>query len=395
MTNARPIKVLHVIDNLGMGGAETWLMELLRLWSKTGTVRMDFLATSGNRGIFDDEARQLGAHIHYVRYGRAHLARFAREFRRILRQGRYDALHDHSDYASGWHFLIGGGALPAVRVTHVHNPWLHIEANYAVSLSRKFATTVGKRLVHILATHVCGTSGEILQQYGFYSRESQRPAVSVTHCGFDIKKFNLPREPDRQSVLDEFGWPKDSKLVLFAGRLDRALEFDHPQNHKNSWFALNVVRAALEKDSFVRLLMAGAGDDSRKEMDRRIHDWGLQDKLRLIGVRNDIPRLMRAADVLFFPSRQEGLGMVAVEAQAACLPVLASTAVPRECVVIPELNDALSLREPIENWVTALFRTMAKPRPSLEVCRSALESSPFSIVNSARRLEAIYSGTYA
>ena len=391
--SGRPLKVLHIIHSFSVGGAETWLMELLRLWSKTGKGRIDFLATSGNRDIFDDEAQQLGAQIHYVRYSRAHLPRFAAEFRKILREGQYDALHDHQDYASGWHFLMGLGNLPLVRITHVHNPWLHIEANYAVSLSRKFATTVGKRLVHILATHVCGTSGEILRQYGFYSRDSQRPAVSVTHCGFDIKNFNVPREPDRQSVLDEFGWPKDSKLVLFAGRLDRALQFDHPQNHKNSWFALNVVRAAFEKDSSVRLLVAGAGDGSRNELDRRIQDWGLQDKLRLIGVRNDIPRLMRAVDVLFFPSRQEGLGMVAVEAQAACLPVLASTAVPRECVVIPELYDAISLREPIENWVTALFRTMNKPRPSLELCRRALESSPFSIVNSARRLEAIYSGS--
>ena len=389
--SGRPLKVLHIIHSFGVGGAETWLMELLRLWSKTGNRRIDFLATSGNRGVFDDEARQLGADIYYVRYDRDHLARFAREFRRILREGQYDALHDHSDYASGWHFLIGSGALPAVRVAHVHNPWSHIEANYAVSLSRKFATTVGKWLVHILATHVCGTSGEILRQYGFYSRESHRPAVSVTHCGFDIRKFNAPREHDRQSVLDEFGWPTDSKLVLFAGRLDRALEFDHPQNHKNSWLALNVMRAAFEKDSSVRLLMAGAGA-SRTELDLHVRRWGLQQQLRLIGVRNDIPRLMRAADVLFFPSRQEGLGMVAVEAQAACLPVLASTAVPRECVVIPELYEALPLREPIELWANALLRTMAKPRPSLEFCRRALESSPFSILNSARYLEEIYCG---
>ena len=87
--------------------------------------------------------------------------------------------------------------------------------------------------------------------------------------------------------------------------------------------------------------------------------------------------------------------MVAVEAQAACLPVLASSAVPRECVVIPELYDAVSLGEPIESWVAALFRAMSKPRPPLELCRRKLESSPFSIVNSARQLETIYSGINA
>lgn len=390
MTDARPIKVLHVIDTLGMGGAETWLMGLLRLWSKSGKVQMDFLATSGNHGIFDDEARQLGAQIHYLRYGRAELPRFAREFRRVLREGQYLAIHDHQDYVSGWHFLIGQLALPSVRITHVHNPWLHIKANYAVNSSRRFVTMVGRRLVHLLATHVCGTSGEILHRYGFHSEETQRPAISVVHCGFDVEKFNAPRDADRHSVLGEFGWPPDSKIVLFAGRLDRALEFDHPQNHKNSWFALNVVRAAFEKDSSVRLLMAGAGDDSQKELDCRIHDWGLHDQLRLTGVRNDIPRLMRAADLLFFPSRQEGLGMVAVEAQAACLPVLASTAVPRECVVVPDIYDALPLSELIDLWADTLLKRIAKPRPSLDFCRSALESSAFSIVNSSRQLEQIY-----
>ena len=61
MKGPRPIRVLQIIDSLGMGGAETWLMEVLRLWSKNGVGKIDFLATSGNPGIFDEEARRLGA----------------------------------------------------------------------------------------------------------------------------------------------------------------------------------------------------------------------------------------------------------------------------------------------------------------------------------------------
>jgi glycosyltransferase involved in cell wall biosynthesis len=385
-----PIRVLQIVDSLSMGGAETWLMEVLRLWSRSKVGRIDFLATSGNPGIFDEEARRLGAQVHYVRYGRGYLARFAKQFRQVLRDGQYDAIHDHQDYASGWHFLMGASELPPVRVTHVHNPWLHIEANYAVSFSRRLTTIIGKRLVRQLATHVCGTSEEILRRYAFQPAQTCRPKVSVVHCGFDIGKFSRSRESDRQSVLREFRWPEEAQIVLFAGRLDRAMEFEHPQNHKNSWFALNAVRATVEKQPAVRFLMAGAREDSRQDLESRIESWGLKDNLRLIGVRTDIDRLMRAADVLLFPSRQEGLGMVAVEAQAAGLPVLASTAVPRECVVIPELYSTLALDEPIELWAGTLLQIMTKPRPSLEVCRRALESSPFSIANSARRLEAIY-----
>jgi glycosyltransferase EpsF len=387
----RATRVLQVIDSFGMGGAETWLMELLRFWSGTEAVQMDFVATGAKAGVFDDEALRLGAKIHYIRYGRRYLPAFVRQFRRVLLDGQYDAIHDHGDYVSGWHFLMGRDELPAVRVTHVHNPWLHIEANYGVSIARRLTTKAGGSLVRRLATHVCGTSAEILRRYGFSPDESRRPSVSVVHCGFDVARFNTGCVCDRQSVLREFGWPEEAQIVLFAGRLDRSLQFDHPQNHKNSWLALNVVRAAIDKQPRVRLLMAGSGD-RRQQLERCVEAWGLTDEMRLVGVRKDVPRLMRAANILLFPSRQEGLGMVAVEAQATALPVLASTAVPRECVVVPELYNALALGEPVEVWAETLLHIMEKPRPSLEVCRSALLSSDFSIVNSARRLERIYSG---
>jgi hypothetical protein len=52
MKCARPVRVLQIVDSLGMGGAETGLMEVL-LWSKSEVGRIDFLATSGNPGIFD------------------------------------------------------------------------------------------------------------------------------------------------------------------------------------------------------------------------------------------------------------------------------------------------------------------------------------------------------
>jgi glycosyltransferase involved in cell wall biosynthesis len=393
MSARGPVRVLQVTDTLGMGGAETWMMELLRLWARTGEVTVDFLLTSGNRGLFDDEAQRLGARLHYLPYGRRDLGAFARGLRNILHEGRFEAVHDHQDYASGWHYLLGVGALPRVRVTHVHNPWLNIAANYETSLSRRVTRIIGKKAVDALATHVCGTSSEALRRYGFAQKPGSPQEVAVLHCGFDVSTFSAPPACDRQAVLDEFDWPARAKVVLFAGRLDRALEFEHPQNHKNSWFALNVVREALKKDASVRLLMAGAGDEGRKKLQARIHDWGLEQQLRLTGVRRDMPRLMRAADVLLFPSREEGLGMVAVEAQAASLPVLASTAVPAECVVIPELYRALPLSAPVEIWADALLERAKAERPFLDFCRSAIEESSFSIQNSAQRLLSVYTAT--
>ena len=388
---SQPLRVLQVIGGLGMGGAETWLMEVLRRWAADGSGQMDFLLTGGRREVFDDEAEALGARLHYFPYGRAHISHFIGEYRAMLRRGCYDAVHDHADYAAGWRMGMAAGVLPPVCAVHVHNPWLHISANYAVSYDRRLAAAGGKALVRACASDVCGTSGEILRRYGFDPERPGRPRVRVLHCGFNIERFNLPREISRARVMAEFGWPADAKIVLFAGRLDRALEANHPQNHKNSWLALHIAKAAMARDPSVRLLMAGEGP-SREALTSMVHDWHMTDMLSLPGIRRDMPTLMRAADVLLFPSAQEGLGMVAVEAQAAGLPVLASAAVPREAIVIPSIYDALPLSAAVETWADRLLEIVARPRLELDACRAALEASDFSIARSAEQLQTLYRG---
>src|SRR5262249_7983352 len=127
--SARALRILHVVDTLSAGGAETWLMELLRFWRRPGAdvPQIDILATSGNVGLYDDEARALGARIFYLRFGRSNLASFVRGWRQILRSGRYTAIHDHQEYISGWHFLMGAGCLPRIRIAHAHNPLLGLK----------------------------------------------------------------------------------------------------------------------------------------------------------------------------------------------------------------------------------------------------------------------------
>lgn len=390
MKDGRPIKVLHVIDTLGMGGAETWLMEVLRLWSKGKTGRMDFLATSGNRGIFDDEAQQLGAQIHYVRYGRVHLPRFTKEFRRILREGRYDAIHDHQDYASGWHFFMGGSILPPVRVTHVHNPSYQIRNIYAVTLGRRLTVRIGKSLVARYSTHITGTSRQIITEYGFDTPRFRRIPKAALHCGFEPARFLGDVNAKRASVCREFGWPDDAKIILFAGRIDQSPNVGHPQNHKNSAFAISVGIECARRDARVRLLLAGAPSPAVPILEQRIAAAGFIGRIKFAAIRKDIERLMIASDALLLPSRGEGLGMVAVEAQAAGLPVLASTAVPRECVVVPELVRFQKLEAGEAQWAADLSQLAAQPR-NIRGANQRVAASAFAIENSARALLRLYS----
>ena len=390
MKQERPIRVLQIIDSLGMGGAEAWLMEVLRLWSKSEVGRIDFLATSGSLGIFDDEARRLGAQIHYLRYGRAYVRRFAKQFRQLLRQGRYDAIHDHQDYASGWHFLMGAGALPTVRVTHVHNPAYQIRNNYGVTPSRRFTAQVGKALVARYSTHITGTSRQVIAEYGFDASRFGRIPKSALYCGFDPARFLGDAIVAKTSVCYEFGWPEDAKIILFAGRIDRSPDLGHPQNHKNSGFAVSVGIECACRDPRVCMLLAGAPSAAVPILEGRIVAAGLKGRIQFAGIRKDIERLMLASDALLFPSRGEGLGMVAVEAQAAGLPVLVSSAVPRECEVVPELVRFQKVEAGKAAWAADLLQIVGRTQ-NIAGANRRVAASAFSIESSARALLRLYS----
>jgi glycosyltransferase involved in cell wall biosynthesis len=387
----RPVAVLHVVDALGMGGAETWLMEVLRRWSREGLGRMDFLATGGVPAIFDDEARALGAHVHYVRYGRRQLRPFVREFRRILARGRYDAIHDHQDFASGWHFLMGSGTLPRVRVTHVHNPAYQIRNNYGVTLARRATAKAGEQLIARFATHITGTSRQVLGEYGFDAERFARIPKAALHCGFDPARFRADARAvaeARGALRAKLGWPDDALVALFAGRIDQSPEPGHARNHKNSGFAVAAGIEAMARDGRLHLLFAGAPSPATPVLEQRIVDAGFGRRARFVGVRQDIERLMLAADVLLFPSRGEGLGMVAVEAQAAGLPVLASVAVPRECVVVPELVRFESIEAGTSRWAALLLELGRAPR--IADANARVAASPFAIDHSVRALRRLY-----
>jgi glycosyltransferase involved in cell wall biosynthesis len=385
----RPLRVLHLLDSLGVGGAETWLLELLRHWRDNGAVHVDIVATGGERGVFDDEARTLGAQVFYLRYGRRHLPSFVSAFRKVLREGRYDALHDHQDYASGWHYLMGRGLLPAVRATHVHNPAYQIRNNYGVTLGRRLTARAGKRLVARYATHILGTSRGAITAYGFDDPAFAATPRAALHCGIDPSRF-LASAQARASIREEFGWRASDAVALFAGRFDVSPDPTHPQTHKNSGFAVDVAIECARRCDAIRFVFVGPPSAATAALVLRVSQAGLEDRIVFAGVRLDVGRLMGGADALLFPSRAEGLGMVAVEAQAAGLPVLASTGVPRECAVVPQLVRFLDLDHGVDAWANQLLAAIDAPRLDPADANRQVAGSAFSIQHSASALERLY-----
>ncbi len=126
--------------------------------------------------------------------------------------------------------------------------------------------------------------------------------------------------PDRSGVRRELGVPENARLAIFVGRLAAFKGIDT---------FLEALGPVLEQENLF-LLYAGQPDLSVKgteamlgEMEQRIaNNWG--DRVRFLGFRKDIPRLMASSDILVHPARIEGFGLALAEAMAAGLPVVAS-----------------------------------------------------------------------
>ena len=390
----RELRVLQVFSVLGMGGAETWLLSLLRYFRETQDqlkVKFDILLTGGQKDVLDEEAIALGARLFYVPFTRRNSIGFTREFRSILASGNYDAIHDHQDYIAGLHFLMGAGHLPPVRIAQIHNPLYH-RAKYANGLGRRVANSAGKRLLAHLATHVMGTSREIVTEYGFDDSSFGDVALGAAHCGFDVTKYRGDCTSTHAELCRELGWVESAKIILFVGRLDGAAVVHQGQmmTHKNPAFALSVARECIARDPTIRLVMVGSGETMRRELESRVKEGGLDQKIRLLGVRSDVARLMLGSNLLLFPSLAEGMGMVVVEAQAAGLRTLASDATPRECVVIDGMVKFLPLSESSKRWAEEALRLINLHRPNVNECNAMLGDSSFSIENSAARLLNLY-----
>ena len=387
-------RVLHVITVFSVGGVEIWLIELLRhmqaLAREGRSVEsFDVLLTGGVPHELDELATSLGAKLHYLRFSRRNYLSFAKGLRRILETGNYSVIHDHQDFAAGWHFIAASHSLPPVRIVHVHNAPARLREAGRTPV-RRALLGVSARGIKRYATHVLGTSSQILDQYRFVPSGFPKQKISALHCGFDVTRFAESHDRANESLCAELGWTPGSRIALFVGRLDGFDESNPGWNGKNPEFALRVAKAAIDSGCDMRFVLVGGPEEMRSALESSLQQSGYSDRIRLVGRRHDVPRIMAASHALLFPSLEEGLGMVAVEAQAAGLRVIASDTVSPEATVIPELVTYLPLSSGVDVWARKLADAVEAPRFDSAEANARVSASRFSIESSYDELHSIY-----
>jgi len=389
MKNEKQKRILHIIDSFVAGGAQTWLLatvKFLHAHPELNT-RFDFLLSGGEPRIFDEEVKSYGSKLFYIRYSFDDFLRFRKKFRALLRENKYDAIHDHEDFISGWHFLLGAGLLPKSRISHLHNPYNFVH-NYVVNPVRWLSFRIGRILMVNFTGKITATSNAVMDEYGYNKLPFTRKRVQPAYCGFDTRKFQY--DPlAKEQVCRDLGWETHSKIGLFVGRIGLQ-DYDTAQNQKNPEFAFLVACELLKKHNDWNFLFVGYKGNKGEELEQRAKEMGLERRMIFTGLRNDVPRIMSAADVMIFPSLWEGLGMVAVEAQATGLSCVISDTVPIEAIVCRDLVVVKKLEEGPAAWADAVVGIEKANESDRKICEEQLNDSPYSIQHSVGYLLSLY-----
>lgn len=328
---AEPIRILHVVQRMEAGGTQAFLMNLYRNIDRT-KIQFDFLVEYMEKEFYDDEILSLGGKIYYTNFRKKlNVIKFQKEISKILDDHpEYKIVHIHAT-------AIGKIVVDVLKKKNIPVIIAHTHNNGAVKDWKYLPKIVLRKLYQKGPTDFFACSEEA-GKYTFGKKEFR-----VIHNSIDTRKF-LHNEAIRKEVRAELGISDEMFVMGNVGRL-------HEQ--KNQLFLIDIFNKLINVKANSKLLIVGKGP-LEEELKKKVNDLKLSDKVLFLGNRSDMDRIYQAMDVFVLPSLFEGLGIVAIEAQAAGLPVISSTGVAKEANVTPNIIK-LDLNAPIDDWVNEII----------------------------------------
>lgn len=372
---SRRLRVLQVGMTRNLGGIETYLIEQFRHLDKS-KIDYDFVNITGEYSIcYEDEILASGSKIFkVVSRHKNPLLHYWQWFNILLQnKGVYDVIVLNTNSLEYVFPLVLGKVFGIpVRVIHSHNSGFENKQG----LARRLLVGMNKKLL-AWSANLRFACSQFAGQWMFKDNP-----YHVIYNAIDIHKYDadlIVREETRNAL----GLHTELTL-LHVGR------FSYQKNHS---FLLDIFKEVhrIQPDS-VLLLVGDTTEESEflTEVKRKIKAYGLENVVRLLGRRDDVNKIMQAADVLVMPSFFEGLTVVGIEAQASDLPLLLSDTVTKELGLLPS-TQFISLEAGLTAWAEAIVNSKQHNRQSRY---EELKAARYDIGNETERVEKLLIDAY-
>ncbi|MEO4054112.1 glycosyltransferase [Solibacillus sp. CAU 1738] len=292
------MNILHIIPTLGVGGAEKLLVDSLKYYRQSGVI-CDVAVLSNHDNIFEENIRQQGNALFISTENSVYHLRNILFIKKVIQNKQYDVIHCHL-YAAQ---LFTPIALKFCR----HRPLL-VTTEHSTSNRRRNILPfkmLDRKMYNNYDKIICISNAVQLELEKYIPTLSSK--TLTIENGIEIEPFVNACPVDWENELEHYD---GEKIVLMVASL----------RHQKDPFTL--IKAAKVLGTEYRVVFAGDGE-LLHEAKRFAHSQNISN-VDFLGKRQDIPSLMKAADVFVLSSKWEGFGLVVVEAAVAGVPIVTS-----------------------------------------------------------------------
>lgn len=367
-------KICILQNGLKRGGTDTFVVNLVKGLDKK---RYDITVVNptentGINWVREPEIIETGAKIYHPIPIVKNRLRYFWDLFKYLKREKFDVLQTNIDLFNGPNLFVAWLAGVPVRCCHSHNTRQQKQIVKGWKFIIKAYQYFMRSMCWTFANRHCGCSEEAME-FLFRGKNWRKGTYPhIINNGINLSLFSQPIDPVR----------KRKELGLTAKY--HVITVGHLIPQKNPLFTAEVFADLCKVRNDCDLIWVGNG--SQKDKVQKILDSeGLTHRVHFFDNRNDVAEIMKCADCFILPSVFEGLGIVAIEAQASGLPCLVSTEVPEaaNCGAVEFL--------PINNgtavWVKAIDEIL-KGEKKLIVDKKKLRE--FSIENMVSQMDKVF-----
>jgi glycosyltransferase involved in cell wall biosynthesis len=330
-----PIRILHVLGALNRGGAETFIMNVYRNIDRK-RVQFDFIIHTEEKCDYTDEIINMGGRIYSIpKYKGTNHYQYINRWREFYNAHKeYKIVHGHMRSTASIYLKIAKN-FGIISIAHSHS-----------TSSGTGIAAIAKNLLQIPLKYRADFLFACSYDAGkwlFHNKVNSNNFFVVKN-GIDVMKYVFD-DKIRKKIRAEFEIDNDIFVIGHVGR------FSCSKNHE---FLVKIFFEYEKLDNKCKLLLVGKGPeiDSTREI---VNKLKLTDKVIFAGVRDNVNEILQAMDFFVFPSKFEGLGIVAIEAQATGLYCLVSDKVPNEVKVTSNV-EFMALENGSKEWAYHIFK---------------------------------------
>ena len=363
--NEIKINVLQVMNAAGAGGVSAVVLNYYKALDRT-KVHFDFAMADINLGKSGKEFEALGCKFYKLPLKSKHPFKYRKCLKKILIDGKYDAIHVHGNETSFYPLYIAKKAKIKIRIAHAHT------ARKPVGIINKLKRLMSIILTKSVATNLLAcTRDAACSIFGKKSLSSDK--LFVLKNAIDTKSFVFDSDK-REKIRQELGL-QNNFCICCVGALEPV------KNHK---FALQIFKEVLEAKPEARLVMVGDGS-LRNDLEQNAIELGISDKVLFLGRRNDVCDLLKGMDSFIMPSLYEGFAIAGLEAAATGLPIYLSDRIPADLSFYSQ-SHYLSLDDSTA-WANQILSCQSYDRTNGVI---EVREAGFEIQSTAKDLQCIY-----